>query len=558
MLDAFKKRLTHEQQAARTDPLTSLSNRRAFVEAAWLELERGRRHGRPLSLLYIDCDDFKLVNDRLGHVAGDAVLSAVGATLRQAVRGLDTVARLGGDEFGVLLPEVDRAGAVALADRLRVQLRETLSGRGDAVTFSIGVATFLRPPASVDEMILRADELMYKAKRSGKDRWQAGSWDATEAATLKLVATCARGTEGAVRGELASLGMRHLRGSRGAVTFEGRMEDGMRACLWSRTAMRVLAPLASFPCPDAAALYDGVRTVDWTEWLNVKTTLAVDATGTAPGLHHTGFVALKVKDGVVDSLRDALGGRPDVDTRDPDVRIVLHLARGQAELSLDLSGAPLYRRGYRNTVTEAPLKETLAASILALGEAALDRPFLDPLCGSGTLAIEHALAARRIAPGLGRAFGFQRWPRYRGEWQSSWDRMKEEARAAVLPRAPAPIRASDRDEEALDAARRNARAAGVEADVEVLLAEARTVEPFGDAGTICTNPPYGERIGGQPLQLAGFYRGLAEAFRRFHGWSVLVLSGNPLLERNLGMRPEWTHRLWNGPLEVNLVRCRVP
>jgi diguanylate cyclase (GGDEF)-like protein len=184
VLDAFKKRLLHEQQAARTDPLTSLSNRRAFVEAAWLELERGRRHGRPLSLLYIDCDDFKLVNDRLGHVAGDAVLSAVGATLRQAVRGLDTVARLGGDEFGVLLPEVDRAGAVALADRLRVQLREALSSsRGEAVTFSIGVATFLRPPASVDEMILRADELMYKAKRSGKDRWQAGSWDATEAGT---------------------------------------------------------------------------------------------------------------------------------------------------------------------------------------------------------------------------------------------------------------------------------------------------------------------------------------------------------------------------------------
>ncbi len=376
---------------------------------------------------------------------------------------------------------------------------------------------------------------------------------------LRLVATCARGTEGAVRTELASLGMRHLRGSRGAVTFVGSMEHGMRACLWSRTAMRVLAPLSAFPCPDAAALYEGVRAVDWTEWLNVKTTLAVDATGTAPGLHHTGFVALKVKDGVVDSLRDALGGRPDVDTRDPDVRIVVHLSRGQAELSLDLSGTPLYRRGYRNTVKDAPLKETLAASLLALGEAALDRPFLDPLCGSGTLAIEHALAARRIAPGLGRAFGFQRWPRYRGEWQSAWDSMKEEARTMALPRAPAPIRASDRDEEAIDAARRNARAAGVEADVEIALAEARTVEPFGDGpGTLCTNPPYGERIGGQPLQLAGFYRGLSETFRRFHGWKVLVLSGNPLLERSLGLRPEWTHRLWNGPLEVNLVRYRVP
>jgi diguanylate cyclase (GGDEF)-like protein len=180
VLDAFKKRLLHEQQAARTDPLTSLSNRRAFVEAAWLELERGRRHGRPLSLLYMDCDDFKLVNDRRGHVAGDAVLLAVGSTLRQAVRGLDTVARLGGDEFGILLPEVDGAGAIALAERLRLQLREALAGRGDDVTFSIGVATFVRPPSSVDEMILRADELMYRAKRSGKDRWAAGSWGSPE------------------------------------------------------------------------------------------------------------------------------------------------------------------------------------------------------------------------------------------------------------------------------------------------------------------------------------------------------------------------------------------
>jgi len=182
VLDAFKKRLLHEQQAARTDSLTSLANRRAFVESAWVELERARRHGRPLSLLYIDCDDFKAVNDRLGHVGGDAVLAAVGVTLQEAVRGHDTVARLGGDEFGILLPEIDGPGASALAERLRSQLREALSRRWDRVTFSIGVATFVTPPASVDEMILRADELMYQAKRSGKDGWRAGTWGATETA----------------------------------------------------------------------------------------------------------------------------------------------------------------------------------------------------------------------------------------------------------------------------------------------------------------------------------------------------------------------------------------
>jgi diguanylate cyclase (GGDEF)-like protein len=176
VLDALHRRLLHEKQAARTDALTDLANRRAFVEAAWAELERARRHGRPLSLLYLDCDDFKGVNDRLGHVVGDRVLSVVGATLREGVRGHDTVARLGGDEFGVLLPEIDGAGATALAERLRARLGEALSRHDLPVTLSMGVATFASPPASVDEMILRADELMYEAKRSGKDRWCSGVW----------------------------------------------------------------------------------------------------------------------------------------------------------------------------------------------------------------------------------------------------------------------------------------------------------------------------------------------------------------------------------------------
>jgi len=375
---------------------------------------------------------------------------------------------------------------------------------------------------------------------------------------VRLVATCARGTEGALRRELAALGFRRVKGARGAVELEGSVEDGMRACLWSRTAMRVLLPLARFPAPDAAALYDGARGVDWTEWLTARTTLAVEATGTTPALTHTGFSALKVKDAVVDALRERLGARPDVDVRDPDVRVVLHLARGEGELSLDLAGGPLHRRGWRAVTTEAPLKETLAAAVLVLGGVARDLPFLDPMCGSGTLAIEQALAARGMAPGLGRAFGFQRWPGYRGALQSAWDRLREEARAAALPRAPAPIRARDASPEAVEAARRNAAAAGVAGDVAVELGDARKAEPGAPAGTVCTNPPYGERLGSRPLQLAGFYRGLGEALRRFHGWRAVLLSGNPLLDRELGLPIESTHRLWNGPLEVRLLRCAIP
>ncbi len=404
---------------------------------------------------------------------------------------------------------------------------------------------------------------------------------------MKFFATCAKGTEGALRRELAALRLPAVTGGRGGVSFEGRLEHGMRACLHARAAMRVLLQLASFPAPDADALYQGVRSVEWTEWLTARTTLAVEATVSSSAITHSQFAALKVKDAVVDALRDRLGARPDVDPKDPDVRIVLHLAQDQADLSLDLAGEPLHRRGYRLAMTPAPLKETLAAAVLSLGRVPFELPFVDPMCGSGTLAIEHALSARRIAPGLQRAFGFQRWPCYRGATQSLWDRMKERARADALPRAPAPIVARDLFAKALDAARRNAAAAGVAQDVEIEQGDARRLEPRWPEGTLCLNPPYGERLmgkrerspdrrgedqtpraGARPpprseshgsrLQLQGLYRGLAEALRRHHGWHAVVLSASPLFDEALGLEPEISHRLWNGPIEARLLRYRIP
>jgi putative N6-adenine-specific DNA methylase len=380
---------------------------------------------------------------------------------------------------------------------------------------------------------------------------------------MQFFATCARGTEGPLRSELATLKLKHLRGERGGVSFAGDLEAGMKACLHSRVAMRVLLELARFPAPDADALYEGARAVDWTEWLTARTTLAVESTLRESALTHSGFTSLKVKDAVVDVLRDKLGERPDVDSKNPDVRIVLHLARDEASLSLDLAGEPLHRRGYRAVTAVAPLKESLAAAVLALGGVEPGLPFLDPMCGSGTLAIEHALRARRIAPGVGRHFSFQRWPRYRGGWQSIWDRLKVEARAAELTHAPAPIVASDYHPKAIAAAQACAQAAGVAADIRIEKADARDARPSAEAGTLCTNPPYGERIAGEhegrsrSLQLGGLYRGFGEALERFHGWDVVLLSGSPLLERELKRKPEISHRLWNGPLEVKLLKYRI-
>ena len=383
---------------------------------------------------------------------------------------------------------------------------------------------------------------------------------------LRFFATCAKGTEGALRRELAALKLPHVRGDRGGVAFEGRLEHGMRACLHARTAMRVLLELARFPAPSQEALYEGVRAIAWEEWLTTRTTLAVEASVSSSVITHSGYAALKVKDAVVDRLRDRLGARPDVDPKDPDFGIVLHLARGEAAISLDLAGESLHKRGLRAASTIAPLKETLAAAILSLGGADPELPFVDPMAGSGTLAIEHALRARRIAPGLRRAFGFQRWPIYRGGPQSAWDRMKEEARAAILPRAPAPIVARDLHPKALAALRQNVEAAGLAADVAVEEGDARDLAPRFPRGWLVSNPPYGERMMAagtasdrtQDRKIAGFYRGLAEMMLRHSGWTVVLLSGNPALAQAVRLKPEIDHRLWNGPLEVRLLRWRVP
>ncbi len=430
---------------------------------------------------------------------------------------------------------------------------------------------------------------------------------------MRFFATCAKGTEGALRRELVGLRLRGVRGEQGGVGFEGELPAALTACLHSRVAMRVLLPLGHFAAADAASLYDGVRAIDWSDWLTARTTLAVEASVRDSAITHSMFAALKVKDAVVDALRDRLGARPDVDPKDPDVRIVLHLARDEADLSLDLAGEPLHRRGYRSGMTPAPLKETLAAAVLMLGGVDPDRPFIDPMCGSGTLAIEHALRARRVAPGLSRAFGFQRWPSYRGALQSTWDRLKEEARRSALPAAPAPILARDLFPKALDAARRNAAAAGVATDLRFEKGDVRDLspEPGVAAGTLCMNPPYGERLmgagagevggrraeeaerrGGAPerrgragqrgstdrvprsgerpadpddrrpahvahLKLQGLYRGMSEALKRFEGWDAVFLSGSPLLEQALHVRPRISHRLWNGPLEVRLLRYHL-
>lgn len=371
---------------------------------------------------------------------------------------------------------------------------------------------------------------------------------------FRFFVTCAKGTEGALRRELVATRIHGPKGATGGVSFDGTFMDGMKVCLHSRVGMRVLLEVGSFEARNADDLYEHTHAIDWSAFVGRGSTIAVHATTLDnPNVRHSGFAALKVKDAIVDMLRDHSGKRPDVDVRDPDVPVVLHLRGNDARLFVDLAGEPLHRRGYRVAMVEAPLKESLAAAVLALGSVPTDQPFVDPMCGSGTLAIEHALSARKIAPGSRRRFTFERWATQ--DQKRIWESLRTSARTAAVEKAPCPIVARDIDPVVIAAARKNAQAAGVLADITFEVADVTTLTPPAPTGTACTNPPYGERLEApaESGDLQRLYASLSRTFDRMPGWRAVCLAGNPLLAKELKRKPLVSHRLWNGPIETRLL-----
>jgi 23S rRNA (guanine2445-N2)-methyltransferase / 23S rRNA (guanine2069-N7)-methyltransferase len=309
-------------------------------------------------------------------------------------------------------------------------------------------------------------------------------------------------------------------------------------------------------------LYDGIRALNWSEHLGETDTLAVDFSGSVPGIDHTQFGAQRVKDAIVDQFRVKTGQRPSVDRRAPAVRINVHAARSEVIVAIDLSGDSLHRRGYRGGQGAAPLKEHLAAAILlragwpAIAEAG--GAFVDPMCGSGTLPIEAALMAAGIAPGLTRThFGFERWRRHDA---LTWRELRAEAEARRAPDrlTPGLIRGYDRDPIALRDAGENADRAGLAKCISFQRCELADL-PAAPAptGLIAVNPPYGERLG-EAEALRGLYAQLGERLRAgYLGWEAAVFTGNPALGRELGINARRIHRMMNGPIECRLLRIKV-
>ncbi|HET7786164.1 MAG TPA: THUMP domain-containing protein [Myxococcales bacterium] len=363
-------------------------------------------------------------------------------------------------------------------------------------------------------------------------------------------ATCPRGAEEALELELQALGAKGVRPGQGGVRFTGERETALRGCLELRTALRVLEPLAAFPASSAEELYAGAVKLPWPELIAPGQTLAVSASGRAEKLTHTHFVEQKLKDAVVDALRDRAGFRPDVDPRSPSVLIVAHLAQGTCSLSLDLAGELLSNRGYRVRTVEAPLREALAAAVVLYSGWEATVPLCDPLCGSGTLAIEACLFAMRRAPNLQRRLACEGWPRTQAADARALGALRRELAAREIP--PPPILASDRDADAVEATRANARAARV--PLRISQADARELAPLDPPGQLLLNAPYGERLeAGGRKQLKSFYHQLGASLRRLERHRACVLSASEDFESAFGVRPRGPRRvLWNGPLRCTL------
>lgn len=373
-------------------------------------------------------------------------------------------------------------------------------------------------------------------------------------ALLNCFAAVPRGAEELTAAELATLGINDAKPGKGGVSFQTNRAGLYRANLWVRTASRLLVQLAQFPCATPAELYAGVHGIAWQELISPDMTLAVDCSLRDSALTHSGFVALKTKDAIVDRIRESCGTRPNVDTAAPDVRINVHLHKNVCTISLDSSGDSLDRRGYRLERNEAPLRETLAAAVIALTGWDGSVPLADPMCGSGTIPVEAALLAAHIPPGLHRTFGFQRWRDYD---RQLWDGICAEAETGIRKLPLGLITGYDLDSRALLLAGRNTANAGLTGQIHYFHAALQEFRPEGDTGVVIINPPYGIRLGEED-DLRELYCQIGDVMKkRCRGWTGFVLTGNLELAKYIGLKASRRYVLFNGAIECRLLKYEL-
>lgn len=367
-------------------------------------------------------------------------------------------------------------------------------------------------------------------------------------------ASCPRGLEGVLETELGVLGAHEISRVDGGVSFAGELELCYAANLESRVASRVLWRVAHMPYRSERDIYEAVQAIGWDGIFPVGHSIRVDVSAVRAPVKSLEFVTLRIKDAVCDAFRVACGRRPDVDTRAPDVRISAFLSATDFTLYVDTSGEPLFKRGYRRSAGEAPLRENLAAGILKLAKWNADTTLLDPMCGSGTFLCEAAMIALDRAPGLARSFGFERLASFDPR---AWQRLKDAAQARVRDEPGCAIYGSDRYGEALKLARANLEALGVEQHVSLKQADVLEMPAPAAEGVLVTNPPYGVRLHDQQ-SLAELYPRLGDALKKkYAGWTAYIFTADLRLAKLIGLAPSRRTPLYNGALECRLFEFRV-
>lgn len=350
--------------------------------------------------------------------------------------------------------------------------------------------------------------------------------------------------------ELTACGLSGIITGNRVVRGKGDIREVYRICLESRLALRVYIHLLSFTARNTDELYHAAKEMKWEELIPEGKTFAIDFTVHSDVFTHGQYASLKLKDALVDRMREKTGKRPYVDIDNPDYFLYLHISGNRIGIYLDAAGKSLHKRGYRTATVAAPLNEVLAAGIIRITGWDGSEDFIDPMCGSGTLAIEAAYIARNMPAGWYREdYGFMHWQNYD---ELLWQQIREDARRKFRV-FPGSILIYDRSSKAISIARYNLKNAHLE---KWVTAEAKPFEklvPGKAKGKIVMNPPYGERM--QKKDIIGFYRMIGDRLKRhFPGWEAWVVSSNPEAMKFLGLRPHKKYKLFNGPLEVQLAK----
>lgn len=361
---------------------------------------------------------------------------------------------------------------------------------------------------------------------------------------FELIAKTFMGLEPVLAQELTQLGANNVQTGRRMVSFTGNQEMMYRANFQLHTAIRILKPIKHFKARSAEEVYDEIKTVDWSRYIEKGKTFSVDSVVYSEEFRNSRFVTYKVKDAIVDQFREKTGARPNISVSNPDIRLHIHIAEDDATLSLDSSGESLHRRGYRQESVEAPLNEVLAAGMIMMTGWKGETDFIDPMCGSGTLLIEAAMIARNMSPGIFRKeFAFEKWPDFN---QELFDRIyNDDSQEREFVHH---IYGYDIDMKAVNTARLNVKAAGFTKDITIEQADFKNFTQPSQPSIIITNPPYGERI--STPNLLGTYKMIGERLKHeFMGNDAWILSYREECFEQIGLKPSIKIPVFNGSLE---------